>query len=119
MNPLYPLFVVSALTILQGILLFWLIRTLINRNQQLEILRNQRESDLLNRLMTKEWESYQALTLSQSSQIQTQVGEGIGLSDENEMRRVAELLGQQFPTGETLVEGLDEFDRTELGLDLP
>jgi hypothetical protein len=70
--------------------------------------------------MTKEWQSYQSLTLSQSNQILPQDGEGIGLSDDNEMRRVAELLGQQYPIGETLVEtGLDEYDRIELGLDLP
>ena len=104
MNPLWPLSFLFLLVILQSFSTLWLIRVLVTRNQQLESLRNQRESDLLNRLMTKEWQSYQSLTLSQSNQILLQDGEGIGLSDDNEMRRVAELLGQQYPVGETLVE---------------
>ena len=60
------------------------------------------------------------MTSSQSNQILQQDGEGIGLSDDNEMRKYAEMLGVNFPAGETLVEtGLDEYDRSELGLDLP
>jgi hypothetical protein len=36
------------------------------------------------------------------------------------MKKLADLLGQGYPTGEVLVEtGLDEYDRHELGLDLP
>lgn len=120
MNPLWPLCGIFLLTILEGLLIFWLIGKLTSQNLELENQRNQREKDLLNRLMTKEWESYQNLSLSQSNQIPTMDGEGIGLSEENEMRRLADLLGQQYPTGETLVEmGIDEHDRHELGLDLP
>src|SRR5215831_18789735 len=120
MNPLWALLSQFLIIILMSGLIYWLIRALLNQNQKLESLRNQQVQDLLNRLMTVKWENYQVLTSSRSTPIPIQDGEGIGLSDENEMRRLAELLGQEYPIGETIVEtGLDEYDRRELGLDLP
>jgi len=120
MNPLWPLLLIFLITIQLSLLVFWLTKTLIlqNRNSTLEL--NRQVNDLLNRLMTIKWENFQVLTSSQSNQILPQDGEGIGLSDENEMRKYAEMLGVNYPIGETFVEtGLDEYDREQLGLDLP
>jgi hypothetical protein len=120
MNPLWPLFALLLIIGLLSFLLFWLIGHLLRQNLRLESQKNQQVQDLLNRLMTKEWTSYQALNSFQSHQIPLQDGEGVGLSEENEMKKLADLLGQGYPTGEVLVEtGLDEYDRHELGLDLP
>src|SRR5215831_261565 len=120
MSPLWPLLMMFLVTILTSSLLFWSIKTLLHQNQNLESRYNQQVQDLLNRLMTKEWQSYQALTSSRLSPIQTLDGEGVGLSDDNELKKLAEILGENYPVGDILVEtGLDEYDRHELGLDLP
>ena|SRR5215471_20114692 len=120
MNPLWPLLLLFLVTIQASLLIFWLTRTLINQNQKSVSALSQQVNDLLNRLMTIKWENFQVLTSSQSNQILPQDGEGIGLSDENEMRKYAEMLGVNYPIGETFVEtGLDEYDREQLGLDLP
>lgn len=72
-------------------------------------------NDLLNRLMTRQWESYQSLSLSGHSDSPFS-GEGIGLSDENEARRWAESLGGQDGIGEVIAEIETDQDLRELGL---
>ncbi len=71
---------------------------------------------LLNRCMTKEWESYVQMTgqMGTTSGLSSDTSEVVGMSDESEAARWAAAMGQGEPLGETLVEM--ERDMSELGL---
>jgi hypothetical protein len=69
-------------------------------------------ADLLNRCMTREWQSYQMMrqgaTFASASDLP------VGLSDEEELRRAGEYASNGMGLGDTLVEL--EADFAELGL---
>lgn len=100
----------ACLGILPSLLMFYLV---IHQQRQFQNEKNQwdlKEERLLNRAMTKEWESYTQLSHALMNQALPSTSEPYqGMNDEEELRR----FGQQ-PVGEVLVDYSD--DLRELGL---
>lgn len=95
-------------TVFLTLLLIWQ-----NRQQQTERESWQKEREsLLNRCMTKEWQSFQMMQIPTRSLSPSETM--AGMSDEEELRRISQALGESQGLGEVIVDYADEF--AELGL---
>lgn len=108
--------VLLVLLLLEGVIFLKLWTRQLTSHKEERVNWERERERLLNRAMTKEWESYaqMAAAIVPTSHLVSDPTEGVGLSDEEELRRVGKAIAEAEGIGETLVE-LDDFDRELLG----
>lgn len=93
------------------VLFYRLWKNLLQEHREEKKFWQELQKDQLNRLMAKDWTEYVQVSQSEN---QSSPSESVGMSDEEELRRIQEYFGQGTPVGETLADLTPDLE--ELGL---